>query len=103
MKNLFQIADDLVEAVATLQFSHPVAHVYNTLTYARSAYDEYLRRYGKKPKKVILLGMNLGPWGMVQTGIPFGEVLAVKEWLGMPAHHGVPETIHSKRPVAGFL
>ena len=103
MKNLFQIADDLVEAMAALQFSHPVTHVYNPLKYARSAYDEYLRRYGKKPKKVILLGMNPGPWGMAQTGVPFGEVLAVKNWLGMPANHGVPETIHPKRPVEGFL
>ncbi|MCG6880131.1 MAG: single-stranded DNA-binding protein, partial [Deltaproteobacteria bacterium] len=103
MKNLFQIADDLVEALATLQFSRPVAHVYNPLTYARSAYDAYLRRYGKKPKKVVLLGMNPGPWGMAQTGIPFGEVLAVKDWLGMPAHDGVPAAIHPKRPVEGFL
>ena len=103
MKNLFQIADELVAALATLHFSYPVTHVYNPLKYARSAYDAYLRRYGKTPKKVILLGMNPGPWGMAQTGVPFGEVLAVKDWLGMLANHGVPETIHPKRPVEGFL
>jgi len=103
MQNLFKTTDDLLEALAPLEFSHPVTHIYNPLTYARSAYDEYLKRYGGKPKEVLLLGMNPGPWGMVQTGIPFGEISAVRDWMGIQPHHGVPETFHPKRPVEGFL
>lgn len=103
MQNLFKTTDDLLEALASLEFSHPVTHIYNPLKYARSAYDEYLKRYGGKPKEVLLLGMNPGPWGMVQTGIPFGEISAVKDWMGIQPHYGVPETFHPKRPVEGFL
>ncbi len=102
MENLSQIADDLLEALAPLRFSNPVTHVYNPLKYARSAYDEYVGRYGGKPKEVILLGMNPGPWGMVQTGIPFGEVVSVRDWLGIRPHNGVPEAMHPKRPIEGF-
>jgi single-strand selective monofunctional uracil DNA glycosylase len=103
MRTLFQITDDLLKALAALEFGPPVTHIYNPLTYARSAYDEYLDRYGGKPKEVLLLGMNPGPWGMVQTGIPFGEIDAVKDWMGIGAHHGAPHKFHPKRPVKGFL
>jgi single-strand selective monofunctional uracil DNA glycosylase len=103
MQNLFKITDDLLEALAPLEFSHPVTHIYNPLKYARPAYDEYLKRYGGKPKEVLLLGMNPGPWGMVQTGIPFGEISAVRDWMGIQPHHGVPRRFHPKRPVEGFL
>lgn len=103
MQDLFKTTEDLLEALAPLEFSHPVTHVYNPLQYARSAYDEYLKRYGGKPKEVLLVGMNPGPWGMVQTGVPFGEISAVRDWMGIEPHHGVPETFHPKRPVEGFL
>jgi len=102
MSNLFQITDTLLEALKPLEFGHPVTHVYNPLQYARSAYDEYLKAYGGRPKEVLLLGMNPGPWGMVQTGIPFGEIIAVRDWMGIPPHNGAPEVFHSKRPVDGF-
>ena len=102
MKDLFQITDNLLEALQPLEFSHPVTHVYNPLKYAGSAYDEYLKTYGGRPKEVLLLGMNPGPWGMVQTGVPFGEVIAVRDWMKISPHHGVPEVFHPKRPVEGF-
>jgi len=103
MRNLFRITDDLVEALAPLEFSYPVSHIYNPIKYARSAYDEYVAAYGGRPKEVLLLGMNPGPWGMVQTGVPFGEVPAVRDWMKIQPHHGVPERFHPKRPVEGFL
>ena len=103
MQTLSQITDDLLEALKPLEFGPPVTHIYNPLTYARSAYDEYLKRYGRRPKEVLLLGMNPGPWGMVQTGIPFGEIDAVSGWLGIGPHRGAPRMFHPKRPVEGFL
>ena len=103
MQNLFKTTDDLLKSLESLEFSHPVTHIYNPLKYARSAYDEYLKRYGGRRKEVLLLGMNPGPWGMIQTGIPFGEISAVRDWMGIQPHHGVPGRFHPKRPVEGFL
>jgi single-strand selective monofunctional uracil DNA glycosylase len=100
--NLHEITDAQVKALKKLKFGPPVTHVYNPLEYARSAFDVYLRRYGGRPKEVILVGMNPGPWGMAQTGIPFGEINAVKEWLGIETSVEQPAKIHAKRPVYGF-
>ncbi len=102
MPNLFQITDTLSAAMKPLEFGSPVTHVYNPLEYARPAYDAYLQHYGGGPKEVLLLGMNPGPWGMVQTGIPFGEITAVRDWMRIPPHHGAPGVFHPKRPVEGF-
>jgi single-strand selective monofunctional uracil DNA glycosylase len=96
------IIEDLLKELQPLRFGSPITHVYNPLQYARKPYNEYLKRYGGRPKEVILLGMNPGPWGMAQTGIPFGEVSAVKTWLKIEAFVEVPDPIHPKRPVLGF-
>jgi single-strand selective monofunctional uracil DNA glycosylase len=100
--NLKQITDALLDDLQPLRFSLPVTHVYNPLIYAREAFDQYLNRYAHNPIEVVLLGMNPGPWGMAQTGIPFGEVKAVKIWMGIEAHVGKPSKMHTKRPVQGF-
>lgn len=96
------IIDDLVDDLRPLHFGPPVTHVYNPLEYAREPYAQYLSRYGTRPKEVVLLGMNPGPWGMAQTGVPFGEVQLVKEWLRIEASVGTPQEMHPKRPVEGF-
>jgi single-strand selective monofunctional uracil DNA glycosylase len=100
--NMDTIIDDFVEELRPLRFGPPVTHVYNPLEYARSAYVEYVRRFGTSGKEVIFLGMNPGPWGMAQTGVPFGEIRVVKEWLGIEAYVGKPPEMHPKRPVEGF-
>jgi single-strand selective monofunctional uracil DNA glycosylase len=100
--NLETITDKLLNELRPLKFDAPVTHVYNPLEYARAPYSEYLRRFAKSPKEVVLIGMNPGPWGMAQTGIPFGEVTAVREWLKIEATVDPPAKIHPKRPVTGF-
>lgn len=86
-----------------LRFSAPVTHVYNPLSYAWPAHRLYLERYGASLElKIILLGMNPGPWGMAQTGVPFGEVGLVRQWLQIEADVGRPALEHPKRPVEGF-
>lgn len=100
--DLVAITNALVEELRPLRFGPPVTHVYNPLEYARKPYDQYLRRYGSRPKEVVLVGMNPGPWGMAQTGVPFGEVKLVRGWLDIEAPVGVPPVIHAKRPVLGF-
>src|SRR3954449_2911204 len=99
---LIEAAKNLADAVSRLQFAAPVAHVYNPLAYAWEPHEAYLRKYGAKPKRVIFLGMNPGPFGMVQTGVPFGEIQAVREWLGIKSRVGKPAQEHPKRPISGF-
>ncbi|MDR4499429.1 MAG: hypothetical protein MRK02_16150 [Candidatus Scalindua sp.] len=100
--NLHDINDGLLRDLKTLRFGDPVTHVYNPLEYARESYNRYIELYADRPKEIILLGMNPGPWGMAQTGIPFGEITLVKEWLRIYAHVGIPPQMHPKRPVQGF-
>lgn len=92
----------LTHELRRLTFGPPVAFVYNPLEYAGAPYDLYLSRYGGSPKETVLLGMNPGPFGMAQTGVPFGEVGAVRDWLGIEAPVGKPPREHPKRPVEGF-
>lgn len=94
--------EELSEALSELAFSAPVAHVYNPLVYARRAHLEYLERFGGGTKEVVFLGMNPGPWGMVQTGVPFGEVEHVRDWLGITDGVEPPDVQHPKRPIEGF-
>lgn len=83
-------------------FLPPVAQVYNPLEYARLPHEAYLRRYGSKPIRVLFVGMNPGPFGMAQTGVPFGDVTMVRDWLKISGTVEPPPTTHPKRPVAGF-
>src|SRR4051812_48765239 len=99
---LIDSARRLRDAVNRLTFAPPVSHVYNPLDYAWPAHEAYLRRYATGRKRVVFLGMNPGPFGMVQTGVPFGEITAVRDWLGIAAKIGRPALEHPKRPVTGF-
>ena len=100
--SLKSITDDLARETERLRFAPPVTHVYNPLRYARRSYDRYLRRFGRRPKRVILVGMNPGPWGMAQTGVPFGEISGVRDWMGICEPVGKPAPEHPRRPVDGF-
>lgn len=99
---LDKITDDLIKDMRSLNFGPPVTHVYNPLEYARQPYNQYLHRFAKPSQEVVLLGMNPGPWGMAQTGVPFGEIAAVKEWMGIDGQVNIPANMHPKRPVMGF-
>lgn len=99
---LVAAAKNLRKRVAGLRFAPPVTYVYNPLEYAWAPHELYLRRYGAGRKRVIFMGMNPGPFGMAQTGIPFGEIAAVRDWLGIEAPVGHPPSEHPKRPVEGF-
>jgi single-strand selective monofunctional uracil DNA glycosylase len=92
----------LLKNVSPLRFASPVDCVYNPLEYAWKPFARYLELYGRGPKEAVLLGMNPGPWGMAQTGIPFGEVSIVRDWLGIDEPVGKPAREHPKRPVTGF-
>jgi single-strand selective monofunctional uracil DNA glycosylase len=102
MPPLVRAARDLAAQAERLRFRAPVSHVYNPLIYAWNAHEIYLRRFGWTPKEVIFLGMNPGPFGMAQTGVPFGEIAAVRDWMNIRMAIGRPAREHPKRPVLGF-
>lgn len=85
-----------------LRFSVPVTHVYNPLRYARAPHEAYLRRFARAHTRVLFVGMNPGPWGMAQTGVPFGEVETVRGWMGIEEPVSQPDRPHPKRPIEGF-
>lgn len=101
-EGLLAAARTLSDACDALSFAPPVTHVYNSFDYAMNGYASYCHRFGQARKRWIFLGMNPGPWGMAQTGVPFGEVAAVRSWLGLSAPIGKPANEHPKRPVQGF-
>ena len=92
----------LRDGTERLQFGDPVHFTYNPLTYAWAPHEQYVRAYGNGEKSHFFLGMNPGPFGMAQTGVPFGEVDAVVNWLHIRGEVGRPEHTHPKRPVEGF-
>ena len=99
---VLQAAADLRDAVATLRFSAPVHYVYNPLDYAWDAHALYVKKFAATPKRILFLGMNPGPFGMAQIGVPFGEVAAARDWMGLHAAVRRPVPEHPKRPVLGF-
>lgn len=101
-KKLIAAARELSSQVERLRFRPPVTHVYNPLDYAWAAHEEYLRRFGNSPKRVVFLGMNPGPFGMAQIGIPFGEIAAARDWMGICTPIAKPAKEHPKRPILGF-
>jgi single-strand selective monofunctional uracil DNA glycosylase len=102
MNNLLDSTIQLADALRDLEFEPPVAYVYRTLDYTWEAQRAYLERYGEGEKRVIFLGMNPGPFGMAQTGVPFGEVAAVRDWMGIETSIDKPVREHPKRPIEGF-
>ena len=100
--NALEINSKLSRAVDRLSFGPPVTHVYNPLSYARASVELYLERFARSGAEAMFLGMNPGPFGMAQTGVPFGEVELVRDWIGIETEVGKPDPEHPKRPIDGF-
>jgi single-strand selective monofunctional uracil DNA glycosylase len=101
-QQLILAARELSAGVNRLKFAGPVTQVYNPLDYARAAHEKYLSSFGRGKKRVVFMGMNPGPFGMAQTGVPFGEIAAVRDWMGITAPVGRPRVENPKRLVRGF-
>jgi len=102
LSELVAIARRLSKRVDGLSFAPPTAYVYNPLAYAWGPHREYLTRYGVGPKEIVFVGMNPGPFGMAQTGVPFGDPTMVREFLGIEGKVGKPPREHAKREIVGF-
>ena len=102
MSDLVSVAERLRRRTRRLRFAPPVTHVYAPLDHAWAPHRLYLERYGAGPREFLFLGMNPGPFGMAQNGIPFGDTAMVRDWLGIEAPVERPRREHPKRPVTGF-
>lgn len=85
-----------------IRFSPPVEFLYNPISYAFEVHSKYVRQYCQSRKKLLFLGLNAGPWGMSQTGVPFGEISVVTNWLKLTGHIAKPSREHPARKVTGF-
>lgn len=101
-EQLIAAARRLADVVDQLSFDEPTTHIYNPLRYAWLPHEQYLRLQGNSHKKVVFIGMNPGPFGMAQTGVPFGEIDHVRDWVGVEAHVEKPDKEHPKRVIEGF-
>lgn len=98
---LLDAAARLRERSAKRSFSGP-AFVYAPLSYAWEPHERYIRKFGERTGRILFVGMNPGPWGMAQTGVPFADVAWAHGWMGVIGEVGQPERAHPKRPVLGF-
>jgi len=57
--------------------------VWNPALYALDIYQEYLTKFPPEPGAILALGLNPGPYGMAQTGIPFTDCRTASGALGM--------------------
>jgi single-strand selective monofunctional uracil DNA glycosylase len=101
-RDLLALANELTQRLSQIDFSSVTQWVYNPYDYAIDAHRVYLKRFAASNIDNVFMGMNPGPWGMAQTGIPFGEVAIVRDWFQLKAKINKPALEHPKRPIEGL-
>ncbi|XP_064643950.1 uncharacterized protein LOC135497889 [Lineus longissimus] len=96
------IENQLNVVLDQIQFVEPVTHTYNPTRYAHEPHEDYVRKYCNSRKEILFIGMNPGPFGMAQNGVPFGEINLVKDWLKVEGRVEKPAKEHPQRPILGF-
>ncbi|XP_039971659.1 single-strand-selective monofunctional uracil-DNA glycosylase 1 [Xiphias gladius] len=97
-----QVELELNTHLRRLTFGEPVRYIYNPLEYAWDTHRCYVEKYCRGGQRILFLGMNPGPFGMAQTGVPFGEVKSVVDWLKITGEVGHPHDEHPKRRITGL-
>ncbi|MEZ6189087.1 MAG: single-stranded DNA-binding protein [Planctomycetota bacterium] len=107
-KALAQEARALNRALAPVLEQAPIhgaEYILNPADYAWPLYGSYLERYAPVAPgqlEAVFLGMNPGPWGMAQTGVPFGSPDFVRDFLGLEGAVKPPARTHPKRRILGL-
>ena len=57
--------------------------MYSPLVYAVEPHCSYVCSYGDSEKPILFVGMSATPYGMAQTGVPFGNLKYVRDYLGL--------------------
>ena len=98
-----KLRDDVEKFADSLVKEGSVDAVYNPLAYAWEPHRAYLELASRGGAKTLLLGMNPGPHGMGQMGIPFAATSVVRDLLKITdLEVGQPSTPHPKRPISGL-
>ena len=98
-----KLRDDVEKFADSLVKEGSVDAVYNPLAYAWEPHRAYLELASGGGAKTLLLGMNPGPHGMGQMGIPFAATSVVRDLLKITnLDVGQPRTPHPKRPISGL-
>ena len=98
-----KLRDDVKKFADSLVKEGSVDTVYNPLAYAWEPHRAYLELASGEGAKTLLLGMNPGPHGMGQMGIPFAATSVVRDLLKITdLEVGQPRNPHPKRPVSGL-
>ena len=98
-----KLRDDVEKFADSLVKEGSVDTVYNPLAYAWEPHRAYLELASGEGAKTLLLGMNPGPHGMGQMGIPFAATSVVRDLLKITnLDVGQPRTPHPKRPISGL-
>ncbi|XP_075222511.1 single-strand-selective monofunctional uracil-DNA glycosylase [Lycorma delicatula] len=85
-----------------VKLNPPVEYIYNPLEYAFEVHSNFVNKFCNEKKQLLFLGMNPGPWGMMQTGVPFGDINTVKNWLKLSGNITEPHRQHPNKRVKGF-
>uniref|UniRef100_A0A674PPB3 Single-strand-selective monofunctional uracil-DNA glycosylase 1 n=1 Tax=Takifugu rubripes TaxID=31033 RepID=A0A674PPB3_TAKRU len=101
-QRFLQVELELNVHLQQLTFSEPVRYIYKPLEYAWETHRCYVEKYCRGGQSILFLGMNPGPFGMAQTGVPFGEVKSVVDWLKITGEVGRPPDEHPKRRITGL-
>ena len=98
-KKLSEKCDSLTKSILR---QTNLSYVTNPLNYAWQYHESYLKQYSGLGAKTLLLGMNPGPYGMAQCGVPFGATNIAKNFLNITGKVTDPSGRHPKRPVEGL-
>lgn len=80
-----------------------LGYVYHPWVYASDPFARFLDTYGpRQPLDGLLLGLNPGPRGMTQTGVPFADPTTAITHLGLTGQVNAPGGTHPGVPVTGF-
>lgn len=99
--SIVRIARALSRELSGLHPPAQSAFTYDPIDYAWSAHRAFCLMARSRPR-ALFVGMNPGPFGMAQTGVPFGEVAAVRGFLGIDGAIRPPARQHPRRAIEGF-
>lgn len=97
-----KLSDECDELIPKLLKIKGLEYVTNPLNYAWQYHESYIKQYSGLGAKTLLLGMNPGPYGMAQCGVPFGATEIAKNFLNISGEFTNPEGRHPKRPIEGL-
>ena len=104
VERAMQLRDECNALLSLFDTSDVVAHATNPLDYAWVLHEQYLRKWGGRGATTLMLGMNPGPYGMAQSGVPFGATHCVRDFLQIEHVDLVtPKNAHPKRPIQGLM